>query len=401
MIFEGKDLRRCFSGKTHFRYLPLPFVRGLIFFYLILAYWSQNSRYTKLVIWFVSNLHHESTLSALSAMSDTISTTILIEPKPGGYILYRRRFYVLGVFSFLAFNQCAFWLTFSPVSPSTQTFYKISPSAVDLFLNWGPIIFIPSLPLAYLLMNRRNGLRHTVIVLAIACFVATLLRAIPSIVSSSSSPRFRSLSLPFLHAGQIINAACGPLVMAPVSQLSCLWFGANERTRATTFAIMANVFGSTASFLINPAIVFRDTNLPYLLYFHLALATVAGILALVYFPAQPPTAPSAAAQLLMQEEGASSKRNWKVFLTDLRDCMTNPSFVLFSTAGGVMGGTFAVWTGLFSSILAPENYSEQQAGKLPSVRFSMSRLITFFRAKKTTMWLVEDDQQRNLTWHVF
>ncbi|CAF4590310.1 unnamed protein product, partial [Didymodactylos carnosus] len=46
----------------------------------------------------------------------------------------------------------------------------------------------------------------------------------------------------------------------------------------------------------------------------------------------------------------------------LKQCMTNPSFVLLSTAGGVMPGTFAVWTGLFATILAPENYSEKQAG---------------------------------------
>lgn len=296
-------------------------------------------------------------------MSDTISTTILVEPKLGEYTLYRRRFYVLGIFSLLAFNQCAFWLTFSPVSPSTQTFYGISSNTVDLFLNWGPIIFIPCLPLAYLLMNRKNGLRHTVIILAIACFVATLLRAIPSIVMSPSNTRFRSVSLPFLHIGQIINAACGPLVMAPVSQLSCLWFAPNERTRATTFAIMANVFGATASYLINPAIVYRPSNLPYLLYFHLGLATAGCILALIYFPAQPPTAPSAAAQLLMQGAGSTSNRSWKAFFKDLRQCMSNPSFVLLSTAGGVMGGTFATWTGLFSTILAPEHYSEQQAGK--------------------------------------
>ncbi|CAF3927367.1 unnamed protein product [Rotaria sp. Silwood1] len=295
-------------------------------------------------------------------MKSTNSTITLIEPEIDVYILYRRRFYVLGIFSFLAFNQCVFWLTFSPISPSTQSFYGISSATVDLLLNWGPIIFIPCLPLTYLLLNRRNGLRHTVVILAIAGFIATFVRVIPSIISSTSSSRFRTISLPFLHTGQIINAACGPLVMAPVSQLSCLWFSPNERTRATTFAIMANVFGSTISFLINPAIVSRPSNLPYLLYFHLGLAVTAGLLALIYFPAQPPTAPSAAAKLLMQGDNQNINIGLKVYLKGLRECMTNPSFVLLSTAGGVMAGTFSMWAGLFSTILAPENYSEKQAG---------------------------------------
>jgi FLVCR family MFS transporter 7 len=283
-------------------------------------------------------------------------------PKTTAYVLYRQRFYVLGVFSFLAFNQCAFWLTFSPVSPSTRIYYGISSGTVDLLLNWGPIIFIPCLPFSYLLLNRRNGLRHTVILLAIACLVATLLRVIPAIITSPSSPHFKTISLSFIHAGQIINAACGPLVMVPVSQLSCLWFGPSERTRATTLAVMANVFGGTVSFLVNPAIVSRPENVPYLLYFHLALAIVAAILALVHFPAEPPTAPSAAAELLMQEGKQSSGAGLIAFKDGLKQCMTNLSFVLLSTAGGVMGGTFAVWTGLFATILDPE-YSEQQAGK--------------------------------------
>ncbi|CAF1051274.1 unnamed protein product [Rotaria magnacalcarata] len=295
-------------------------------------------------------------------MMATSSNKIFSESQSTVYVLYRRRFYILGVFSFLSFNQCSFWLTFSPVSLSAQSYYNISSSTVDLLLNWGPIIFIPCLPLAYLLLNTRNGLRRTVIILAVACFVATLLRVIPSIAVSPSNPHFKKISLSFFHAGQIINAACGPLVMMPVSQLSCLWFGPNERARATTIAIMANVFGSTISFLINPAIVSKPSNLPYLLYFHVGLALVAGILTLAYFPAQPPKPPSHAAEILMNVENNNSDSGFKVYMKGLWQCIMNPSFVLLAIVGGVMTGTFSVWTSLFSTILNPENYTEQQAG---------------------------------------
>ncbi|CAF0910727.1 unnamed protein product [Rotaria sordida] len=150
--------------------------------------------------------------------------------------------------------------------------------------------------------------------------------------------------------------------MIPVSQLSCLWFSPNERTRATTVAIMANSFGSTASFLINPSIVARPTNLPYLLYFHFALALLAAIPALIYFPAEPQTPPSHAAQILMRGKEKNTDSDLKTYIKDLRQCVTNRSFVLLVTVGGLMGGTFAIWTGLFSTILAFENYSEKQAG---------------------------------------
>ncbi|CAF2566512.1 unnamed protein product [Rotaria sp. Silwood2] len=285
------------------------------------------------------------------------------DPNTQIYTLYRRRFYVLAIFSFLSFNQCAFWITFSPISPSTQIFYGISSSTVDYLLNWGPIVFIPCLPLAYLLLNRKNGFRLIMIITTIISIVATLVRIIPLIFISPSHPQFRTISVLFLHVGQILNAACGPLVMAPVSQLSCLWFSPNERTRATTVAIMVNTFGATISFLINPSIVARPTNIPYLLYFHFALALLVAIPALIYFPAEPPTAPSAAAELLMGGKENNTDSGLKAYIKGLQQCATNRSFVLLVTVGGLMTGTFGLWTGLFSTILAFENYSEKQAGK--------------------------------------
>ncbi|CAF3723198.1 unnamed protein product, partial [Adineta steineri] len=106
--------------------------------------------------------------------SDT-DETVLIVPAQSitpAYVLYPHRFYVLFAFSFLAFNQCLIWLTFSPIARSTQIYYGISESTVDLLLNWGPIIFIPCLPLTYILLNKHHGIRRCVILLAIVDFFA-------------------------------------------------------------------------------------------------------------------------------------------------------------------------------------------------------------------------------------
>ncbi|UJR23638.1 hypothetical protein I4U23_026623 [Adineta vaga] len=279
------------------------------------------------------------------------------------YPVYRRRFYVLFVFMFLAFNQCLFWLTFSPVSQSAQTYYHISESTVNLLLNWGPIIFIPCLPLAYLLLNKRHGLRKIILLLAIVCFIAASLRILPIMFISPSNSSFTSISLLFIHLGQILNAACGPLVMAPVSQLSCLWFGPNERTRATTLAIMAASFGSTFGFLVHPWIVTTSEQIPQLLYLHFILALIALLMTLGYFPSHPPHAPSPAAQSLMDtsmnENNENSLRN---YMTDIYRCFSIPSFKLLCSAGGIQGGVFAAWTGLFANILAREKFTEQQSG---------------------------------------
>lgn len=294
--------------------------------------------------------------------SETVSVERSIQAPV--YQLYKERFYVLFVFSFLAFNQCIIWLTFSPIARATESYYGVGDDTVTLLLNWGPIIFIPCLPITYVLLNKPHGLRKCVLILAVLDFIGAALRVIPSIITKPSSPNFSTITLPFLHAGQILNAACGPLVMAPVSQLSCLWFAPRERTRATTIAIFANNFGSTVGFVISPFIVDQPDRVPRLLYLHLGLAFVACVLTLVHFPSQPPTPPSAAAELIIHDpENVGPTHNWRTFLRDTWLCLKKPPFLLLCSAGGLLNGMMGAWTGLFDILLKPEHFSEAQAGK--------------------------------------
>jgi hypothetical protein len=281
------------------------------------------------------------------------------------YKVYRRRFYVLAVFSFLTFNQSMIWLTFSPIARNTETYYNITEATVDLFLNWGSIIFIPCLPLTSILLNKHDGLRYCVVLLAITTFIATLCRVLPSIiVTAASNLDFNTVALPFIHIGQILNAACGPLAMAPVSQLSSMWFAPRERTRATSIAIFANNLGSAVGFAVSPLIVVLPEHIPRLLYCHFGLAFVACVLTLSYFPAQPPSAPSAAAELLIQNPtNSETSHTWRTFLRDIWKCLTTPAFVFLSVSGGLMFGAFSSWTSLYDVLLEPENYNEQQTGK--------------------------------------
>ena len=307
---------------------------------------------------------NEAKVSELPSIEVAVEPTDEVTAETSVYKVYRSRFYVLFVFSFFSFNQCMIWLTFSPIARQAETYYNITESTVDLLLNWGPIIFIPLLPLTSILLNMHHGLRYCVLILAVADFFAALCRILPSIIWSATNPNFNSFALPFIHAGQILNAACGPLVMAPVSQLSSLWFAPHERTRATTVAIFSNNLGSTVGFLISPYIVDKPENVPILLYFHFGLAFVACVLALAYFPAQPPTPPSAAAELLVHNpESTATKHSWRTFLKDMWACFSNPAFLFLSTAGGIIYGTIGAWTGLFDVLLEPEHYSETDTGK--------------------------------------
>jgi len=280
--------------------------------------------------------------------------------------VYPQRFWVLFVFAFLSFNQCMFWLTFSPIATSTEKFYQVSEATVDLLLNWGPIIFLPTLPLVYLILNTHHGLRKCVLIFAIVSLIATLIRLIPSVVISPSNRNFHQIVVPFLHAGQILIAATGPIGMALVSQLSCLWFAPHERTRATTVAILGSNFGGAAAFLISPHLVFESWRVPHLLYLHAGQALLACIFTLAYFPAEPPSPPSAAAQLLTAERFRTEPltQTLKKFVYDILYCFKDVSCILLILSGAAMGGTLAAWGGLFATILTPLGYTETQAGKI-------------------------------------
>ncbi|UJR16965.1 hypothetical protein I4U23_003863 [Adineta vaga] len=297
-------------------------------------------------------------------MSDLDTTVSLLSSSSSIYHLYRRRFYIISIFGFLAFNQCLFWLTFSPIARNAEIYYNTTEASIDLLLNWGNIICIPTFPIAYLLLNKQHGLRLSMILFAGVSLVACLLRIIPSIISSAASPQFSSIAVPFLHAGQILNAACAPLVQVSVSQVSCIWFGPNERTRATTFAITINNLGAAVGFFISPYIVDTPEHVPRLLYIHSGLALLACVLVLAYFPSYPPTPPSPAAERLTSYSFDNKKNSsfLQRFAKDLWQCMITPSFMLLSIVGGLTTGTFSTWTGLYDVILAPENYTEEQAG---------------------------------------
>jgi FLVCR family MFS transporter len=305
------------------------------------------------------------------------------------YRVYPQRFWVLFIFVFLTFNQCMFWLTFSPISGSTQTFYNITEATVNLLLNWGPIIFLPTLPLIYLLLNSHHGLRKCVLIFAIIPIIATCLRLIPLLATSSTSSNFHDLSVLFLHIGQILIAITGPIAMALVSQLSCIWFAPHERTRATTIAILGANLGGAAGFLVSPLLVSEPSHVPRLLYLHTGQAFLACVLTLVYFPAEPPSPPSVAAKMLNVNR-LIQKRSIEILkrvLLDVLHCCRNLSCVLLIISGAVLGGTFAAWGGLFANILTPLGYTEVEAGE--KFFSSYKKIGSFFFVVKVGLVLVK------------
>jgi len=274
------------------------------------------------------------------------------------YRVYPARFLILFTFSLISFNQSLFWLTFSPISDLAESYYNVSVNTVNLLLNWGPIIYIPCQFASFWISSIKGGLRKTVLLSSTTCTIAMCLRVVPNLLWHSDSEEFRSNAIWFLHVAHILNAAAGPLVMSTVSQCSCLWFGINERAKATSIAVFANNLGAAIGFLQMPSQVQTESQIPSLLYTHAGMAIFASILTLAYFPASPPSPPSHAAEIIMfpssdSEASSSYSTSFKSLGNHFINCCKNPSFFILSMVGGGILGIFNAWSALFNNILGP------------------------------------------------
>lgn len=233
------------------------------------------------------------------------------------------------------------WLTFSSIPTHAQAYLGCSAGTLDLFLDEGPILFCVAVFPATLLLLRHpaTGLRRSVVWASLLCFAASLLRALPAIMTNSSRAEHAELILALTHIAQIINAAVAPLVVASPSFLSLTWFPETERNTATAIANSASALGRAIGFFLGPALVTSADDVSVLLGVTLALAAIPVVCVLAYYPAAPLQAPSDAALKALQygRQGIvqATKNPGRKLLADMFGLLRRPAFTLLVVAGGL------------------------------------------------------------------
>ncbi|PVD36115.1 hypothetical protein C0Q70_03088 [Pomacea canaliculata] len=159
--------------------------------------------------------------------------------------VYKRRWYILILFSLLAATQGAIWNTFGPISSSSQDAFGWHNADIALLSDWGPISYIISGIFFSWMMNVK-GLRPS-------CVLTMFLIAL------GASVRCITMEPPLvtwmMNIGQMLNGLGGPVAMAGAPVISSVWFPSRERTTATAVGTIMASFGTGASFLIGPLIV--------------------------------------------------------------------------------------------------------------------------------------------------
>jgi len=157
------------------------------------------------------------------------------------------------------------------------------------------------------------------------------------------------------NIGQVLIASAGPFMMGAVTLFSRVWFAENERTTATSIAMLSNGVGSVIGFL-NPIWLAPSAGqIPNIFYLGLVLSAIPIFGAMMYLPAKPRYAPSAAAEV-EEQVGVC------VQIGEMRQLLTNRSFCMVIACAGILVGVVGGWSSVFQSMLGPEGISETVVG---------------------------------------
>ncbi|XP_025082547.1 disrupted in renal carcinoma protein 2-like [Pomacea canaliculata] len=346
--------------------------------------------------------------------------------------VYKRRWYILILFSLLAATQGAIWNTFGPISSSSQDAFGWHNADIALLSDWGPISYIISGIFFSWMMNVK-GLRPS-------CVLTMFLIAL------GASVRCITMEPPLvtwmMNIGQMLNGLGGPVAMAGAPVISSVWFPSRERTTATAVGTIMASFGTGASFLIGPLIVpdvpdntsttsttsttsspisstvsillredgqhtsslhalqysaANTTILPpevrianekkaihLLMYIEAAWAIGLFLLMLIYFPSKPPLPPCTSAALQRED-----------FLVGLKRLAKRPQFWLVVVIYGVSTGVNNCWASVLDMVLSPHGIGEMEAGWMGFYSICASSVVTIVVA-----WFA-DHISRILKWLVF
>ena len=152
------------------------------------------------------------------------ATPLLVRNPPTK--VYKRRWYVLGLFSLMAMLQDTIWNTWGPIEHTVVFLFSWSPQLVALFANYGSILYILAfIPAIYIL---QRSLRVAVLLSIGLMALGTLMRCI-KFDDAILNGIFFTVSC---HICAILNGISNIVVGSAPLAISAAWFPVEERLTA-------------------------------------------------------------------------------------------------------------------------------------------------------------------------
>lgn len=270
--------------------------------------------------------------------------------------LYKIRWVLLIVFSFIEMTVGFVSTSFGVSSSTYATFFNQSAATIDLLTtgrSLGSIIAVPIF--AYMNLSKRFTLRR--LILGPQCLKIV---ALTLIVLSSISPDYFAMAfVGVLIEGNTNTAMCLVFAFIP------LWFPDEQIGSALAIVSMSLFVGYTLAYTIPPNVLphvpvngtnetemqnWEDEVAHDMLCMYIPCVVINLIcLILIYFflidaPPKPPTVAQAAKRVKVIKLDATppEDKNGEVFLALVKQLMANMSFIIDCTISGLLGQSFLV-----------------------------------------------------------
>ena len=135
---------------------------------------------------------------------DALTAALVPNQLSLSYSTQPARFYLLSLFCALSAVQGATYCTFSTIPDYFNQYFRQPPRdqhLLDLLLNWGPIVFLPTVFLAAYLQSWPQGLRRSLLLAGLLCFLGNALRMVPTFFDTQYREDNLTWMLLFVHAG--------------------------------------------------------------------------------------------------------------------------------------------------------------------------------------------------------
>ncbi|KAK6503909.1 hypothetical protein TWF506_002134 [Arthrobotrys conoides] len=261
------------------------------------------------------------------------------------YRVYRRRWVGLATLMLMNIMISWGWITFAPVSTSTQAFFRLEKASS---VNWlSTVIF-----LAYICMSpvviytlRNLGVRAALLFAAGFSITGVWLRFIGARVGHSNGGHF-----PVVMVGQILIGFGQPFVLSAPAYYSDIWFTSKERITANALVSLSNPLGAALGQLIDPFLVSQPGDIPNMLLY-IAIITTTVTVPVFFVQGKPPTPPC-----------PSSAQEKLPFGSAFTKILKSIEFWLIFIMFSILVGFFNASSSLLNQIMEPYGYSENEAG---------------------------------------
>ena len=140
---------------------------------------------------------------------DALTAALVPNQLSLSYSTHPSRVYILLLACTVSAMQGATYVTFSTIPDYFNLYFRQPPRdqhLLDLLLNWGPIVYLPTVFLAAWLQSWPQGLRRSLLLAGLLCFLGNGMRMIPTFFTTQYRDDNLTWMLIFLHAGTSAEA---------------------------------------------------------------------------------------------------------------------------------------------------------------------------------------------------